>query len=141
MTNNKNKTLMEELTSSSIFLNRVVESTFLHKFSDYVFAQNFYAALCNTVWVDSDNREYRYSWRSAGKFVSSIRRVWFSKKEDYLDYYCSGMKSQYRQDETILVEEGIVTPEISECMEEIGLILIECLDIYEDAYFSDISLC
>ena len=132
---------MEELTSSSIFLNRVVESTFLHKFSDYVFAQNFYAALCNTVWVDSDNREYRFSWRSAGKLVSSIRRTCLSKTENYLDYYCSGMKAEYRQDETILVEEGIVTPEISECMEMIGLILFKSIEIYEDEYFREISLC
>lgn len=55
--------------------------------NDDSFAQNLYASLCNTIWVNkSTNDIYSCSWRYAGSFVANIRDI----GEDYLDFYCSG---------------------------------------------------
>lgn len=118
---------------------KVVEA-FLDKFQDKYFAQNFYAAMCNTEWEDSEHNIFSLSWRSAGGFVSDIRREFFAMDEDYLDYYCSGIKGDSYNDPLVL-EEGIVTEEISQCMESIGLVMISGPEIFDDEYFKDISLC
>ena len=128
--------------AKQLFVQKIEQSPLLNKFSDKTFAQNFYAALCNTVWVDSNNNEFLFSWRGAGTLVSDIRNNFFETYEDYLDYYCSGLKSDYNiQLDSNFVEEGYVTPEVSEFMESLGVFMVDCEDIFDDEYFKEISLC
>ena len=128
--------------AKELFVQKIEQSPLLNKFSDETFAQNFYAALCNTVWVDSNNNEFFFSWRGAGTLVSVIRNNFFETYEDYLDYYCSGLKSDYNsQLDPNFVEEGYVTPEVSEFMESLGVFMVDCEDIFDDEYFKEISLC
>jgi hypothetical protein len=62
---------------------------------DDIFAKNFYASLCNTVWFNKSTQDiYSCSWRYAGGFVAKIRR----KGENYLDFYCSGEEGEYHRD-------------------------------------------
>lgn len=130
------------MTKESLLQKIVLNDDILQKFNSKIFAQNFYAALCNTVWEDSEHSELEFSvsWRSAARFVSNIRWSYFNQDEDYLDYYCSGIKSQNNND-PLLIEEGLVTPEISECMETLGLRMIVGPEIYDEEFFKDISLC
>lgn len=129
--------------AKELFVQKIEQSPLLNKFSDKTFAQNFYAALCNTVWVDSNNNEFFFSWRGAGTLVSDIRNNFFETYEDYLDYYCSGLKSDYNsQLDSNFVEEGLVTQEISECMASIGVIMVSGPELYNNEYFKDLDgLC
>ena len=129
--------------AKQLFVQKIEQSPLLNKFSDKTFAQNFYAALCNTVWVDSNNNEFFFSWRGAGTLVSDIRNNFFETYEDYLDYYCSGLKSDYNsQLDSNFVEEGLVTQEISECMASIGVIMVSGPELYNNEYFKDLDgLC
>ena len=129
--------------AKQLFVQKIEQSPLLNKFSDKTFAQNFYAALCNTVWVDSNNNEFFFSWRGAGTLVSDIRNNFFETYEDYLDYYCSGLKSDYdSQLDSNFVEEGFVTQEISECMASIGVIMVSGPELYNNEYFKDLDgLC
>lgn len=129
--------------AKELFVQKIEQSPLLNKFSDKTFAQNFYAALCNTVWVDSNNNEFFFSWRGAGTLVSDIRNRFFETYEDYLDYYCSGLKSDYdSQLDSNFVEEGLVTQEISECMASIGVIMVSGPELYNNEYFKDLDgLC
>lgn len=128
--------------AKQLFVQKIEQSPLLNKFSDKTFAQNFYAALCNTVWVDSNNNEFLFSWRGAGTLVSDIRNNFFETYEDYLDYYCSGLKSDYNsQLDSNFVEEGFVTPEVSEFMESLGVFMVDCEDNFDNEYFKEISLC
>lgn len=71
---------------------------FKYKMQDINYAINFYRALCNNDIVDTTtNKEYYYSWRSAGALTASLR----FKNENYLDFYCSG-------------DEGLVNDNIRE---------------------------
>jgi hypothetical protein len=128
--------------TKELFVQKIEDSPLLNKFSNYNFSQNFYAALCNTVWVDSNNNEFFFSWRGAGNLVSSIRNRFFETNEDYLDFYCSGIKPDYNsQLDSNFVEEGFVTPEVSEFMESLGVFMVDCEDIFDVEYFREISLC
>ena len=61
---------------------------------DRRYAQNLYAAWCNMQWCKRElwpvlKEEYwSASWRGAGGIVATLR----NKGEDYMDYYCSGMR-------------------------------------------------
>lgn len=137
MENYNNLTQAKEL-----FVQKIEQSPLLNKFSDYNFAQNFYAALCNTNWADRYNNEFFFSWRGAGALVSYIRNRFFETNEDYLDYYCSGLKIDWDIEiDPNFVEEGFVTPEVSEFMESLGVFMVDCEDIFDDEYFREISLC
>jgi len=128
--------------AKELFVQKIEQSPLLNKFSDKTFTQNFYAALCNTVWADSNNNEFFFSWRGAGTLVSSIRNRFFETNEDYLDYYCSGCSSYNIQLDSNFVEEGLVTQEISECMASIGVMMISGSELYDDGYFKDLDgLC
>ena len=93
------------------------------------YAQNIYAALCNTEWqkvrlpdtpenidrvlVDGYPK-WHCSWRSAGGIVADLRG-----EGDYIDWYCSGSSGQWQAaDESTsevtehYVAEGVVTDEI-----------------------------
>jgi hypothetical protein len=56
------------------------------------YAQNIYAALCNTQWQKHElfplikGYLWSCSWRRAGRIASELRG-----EGDYMDYYCSGM--------------------------------------------------
>ena len=86
------------------------------------YAQNLYAALCNMRWQPLDvipilkDEYWSCSWRSAGGMVADFRRS--VTKEDYMDWYCSGIQD-YSSDHADpgfsgggYVPEGIVTDEI-----------------------------
>lgn len=67
----------------------------ISKMENYEYAQAFYAALCNIQWkkVGTDYI-YDCSWRYAGGLVASMRY----KRENYLDFYCSGNEGKVRKD-------------------------------------------
>lgn len=91
------------------------------------YAQNIYAALCNTEWQKvrlSDTPEnidrvltdgypkWHCSWRSAGGIVADLRG-----EGDYIDWYCSGSGGQWVTSDASevtehYVSEGVVTDEI-----------------------------
>lgn len=74
-----------------------------------IYSQNLYAALCNNKFF-YNHEEWTTSWRGAGGIIADIRNGingdW-SNKEDYLDWYCSGMGNAQG-----VVPEGFVTDEI-----------------------------
>jgi hypothetical protein len=115
------------------FIEDVKNSSFAHKFEDYNFAQNFYAALCNTVW-DYKNQDFSVSWRTAGNVVAEIRNSLFNYKEDYMDYYCTGIPSTYdiEKNDDVYIIEGLVTPEISECFCELNMVMVSCQEFIDE---------
>lgn len=59
------------------------------------YAQAFYAAFCNIIWVHRKSKqEFSYSWRASGGLVARIRNM----GEDYIDFYCSGDEGSIRSD-------------------------------------------
>ena len=97
----------------------------MQKVLDDRYAQNLYAALCNTEWQKQEvmpllkNQTWYCSWRSAGGIVADLR-----KDGDYLDWYCSGMgdglgNGDSRGDKGYQ-SEGTVTDEIARDLAAIG---------------------
>lgn len=104
---------------------------------DY-YAQNLYAAMCNMQWQPNElipilkDEVWTVSWRGSGRIISNIRnRLFtqpdgFSKTEDYIDWYCSGIQADYSdeyKDEGYpkgFVAEGFVTDEIKEDLSRLG---------------------
>lgn len=105
------------------------------------YAQNMYCAWSNMQWCKqstwnekagelgaldiSEDRLWGASWRGAGGIVARLR----NQGEDYMDYYCSGIKggASYDMDddneyfaEHKYVSEGDVTDEIREDLAKIG---------------------
>ena len=107
--------LEEDLAGSPMILTKV---------KDDRYAQNLYAALCNTDWQKTDvmpilkDELWSCSWRSAGGIVSRLQR-----KGDYLNWYCSGIWGgdwgEGPVDPTS-VAEGVVTDEIKEDLRQLG---------------------
>jgi hypothetical protein len=101
---------------------------------DKRYAQNLYAAWCNMQWCPRDiipalrqgNEDlWHCTWRTAGGIVADLR----NKGEDYMDYYCSGMRGGLSYDsnedddyfeKTGYVPEGDVTDEIAKDLASIG---------------------
>ena len=94
--------------------------------NDDSYAQNLYAALCNTEWQYQDvwpilqGKTWACSWRTAGGIVADIR-----KDGDYMDWYCSGSMMSHPDDGTgetkiQAVGEGTVTEEIRQDLLAIG---------------------
>ncbi len=87
----------------------------IQKVQNYKYAQALYAALCNNEWLPKDtmqllkNQGYIVSWRYAGGIVARLRGV-----GDYMDFYCSSLGNDD------LVNEGVVTEEIKQDLEQIG---------------------
>ncbi len=93
------------------------------------YAQNIYAALCNNEFVKNDvwpllkDQRWSCSWRYAGGIVADMR-----EQGDYIDWYCSGIRQGYSEDEDPLyatnrfVPEGHVTTEIEEDLLRLGWI-------------------
>ena len=102
-------------------IDRVKNSSFLGRFIDDSFAQNFYAAFCNMEYtVDDIDVVASYSWRSSGGIVAEIRSLVNILNEDYMDWYCSGMCVSGG-----FVSEGTLTKEIESCLRQIGLNIVD----------------
>jgi hypothetical protein len=95
------------------------------------YAQNLYCAWCNMQWCKRDTwpilaeQYWSASWRSAGGIVADLR----NQGEDYMDYYCSGIKGGTSYDpndddelfeELKYVSEGEVTEEILNDLDKLG---------------------
>lgn len=104
--------LASDLLSSETIINKCKHST--------VYSQNLYAAMCNNRFFYGEH-EWTCSWRVAGGIVADIRDLdiedW-TRKEDYMDWYCSGMA-----DKEGYVSEGVVTDEISLDLMKLGWII------------------
>jgi hypothetical protein len=99
--------------------------------TDDRYAQNLYAAMCNIRWQPRDvipilkDEYWSCSWRAAGREVADLR----ARGEDYMDYYCSGIRGGTSYDlvnddkyfeRTGFVSEGEVTEEIEQDLLSIG---------------------
>ena len=111
---------------------------------DRYYAQNLYCAWCNMQWCKRDpenvwpllkEQYWHASWRSSGGIVANLR----NKGEDYLDYYCSGIKGGMSYDakdddeyfaKHRYVSEGEVTEEIAEDLNKLGWFPIPYKDDY-----------
>ena len=91
-----------------------------------IYSQNLYAAMCNNLfykgYLDSGGishlEEWSASWRTAGGIVADIRNTTiedWSQKEDYIDYYCSGMA-----DREGYLSESVVSDEVRQDLLKIG---------------------
>lgn len=96
---------------------------------DRRYAQNLYAAWCNMQWCKRETwpvlaEEYwSASWRAAGGIVADLR----NQGEDYMDYYCSGIREvSYNEednkwwDERGYAAEGEVKEEIANDLDKLG---------------------
>lgn len=98
-----------------------------------IYAQNLYAALCNTVWQRQDpwyilqGKTWSCTWRHAGAIVADIMG-----SGDYLDWYCSGSMTSHPDDDLGTASyktdrgyrtEGDVSDEIRADLMRIGWIL------------------
>jgi hypothetical protein len=89
------------------------------------YAQNIYAALCNTQWQRRDvmpilrDEWWSCSWRSAGGIVADIL-----EQGDYMDWYCSGIGEGLGNGDADgskgYVGEGTVTEEIEADFKKLG---------------------
>jgi hypothetical protein len=90
-----------------------------------IYAQNFYAALCNNAYAPEDvwgilsNIKWDCTWRYAAGLIADIR-----EDESYIDWYCSGTGFQ-GIDFTGFVEESYVTEEVETDINSIGWVLIQ----------------
>jgi hypothetical protein len=104
--------------------------------SSETYAQNLYAAMCNTNWRSKElwptlkEQNWGCSWRYAGGIIADMRQ-----QGDYIDWYCSGIRGGIDfdgdnavYDDKKFVSEGFVTKEIEHDLDRLGWVLIE----YED---------
>jgi hypothetical protein len=97
------------------------------------YAQNLYAALCNTEWQNKalwptlKEQKWGCSWRYAGGIIADMQG-----KGDYIDWYCSGIGGGLGngdEDNTKgYVSEGTVTDEIECDLDRLGWTLSPCKD-------------
>lgn len=107
-----------------------------------VYAQNLYAALCNTdsikndVWPILTEQRWSCSWRYAGGIIADMRQ-----EGDYIDWYCSGIRGDWPTEEELkeytseqlvrleqtklYVGEGVVTDEIRNDLLKLGWIVVD----------------
>ena len=106
------------------------------------YAQNLYAAMCNTDFVKNDvwpiltEKRWSCSWRYAGGIIADMRQ-----EGDYIDWYCSGIRNGISDEEygdltkeeqerylyvkNNFVGESVVTDEIREDLLKLGWIVIQ----------------
>lgn len=108
------------------------------------YAQNLYAAMCNTDFVKNDvwpllkEERWSCSWRHAGGIIADMQC-----KGDYIDWYCSGIRGDKKVltneefqaltdeqkrhyiDSESYVGEGYVTDEIREDLLKLGWIVLD----------------
>jgi hypothetical protein len=95
--------------------------------SSDTYAQNLYAAMCNTEWQKHEvlpilkDQTWSCTWRYAGGIVADMRG-----QGDYIDWYCSGIRDisleqeNKELDQKNFVAEGHVTEEIADDLYSIG---------------------
>jgi len=120
----KRQDLVEDIRNSPEIMAKI-------RAEDRYYAQNLYAAWCNMQWCKRElwpvlKEEYwTASWRRAGGIVADLR----NEGEDYIDYYCSGMRGGLSFDgkeddeyfdRTRFQSEGVVTDEILNDLDRIG---------------------
>lgn len=98
--------------------------------SSDTYAQNLYAAMCNTdftkneVWPILQEDNWSCSWRYAGGIIADMRG-----EGDYIDWYCSGIGSGLGNGDIDgskhYVGEGIVTDEIRDDLLKLGWLVRE----------------
>lgn len=97
---------------------------FQTKCNEDSYAQNLYAALCNNEFIKNEvvpiltEEIWTCSWRHAGGIISDIR-----EQGDYMDWYCSGIRSDNDNDLINHVAEGVVTDEIKKDLFDLGWIV------------------
>lgn len=108
------------------------------------YAQNLYAAMCNTDFIKNDvwpilkEQRWSCSWRHAGGIVADMKG-----EGDYIDWYCSGIRGgktvltndefqelteeqkKHYLDSEFFVGEGYVTDEIREDLLKLGWIVLD----------------
>lgn len=97
------------------------------------YAQNLYAALCNTRWQKREilpilkDEYWSCTWRSAGGIIADIQG-----KGDYIDWYCSGIGDGLGNGDSDgvkgYVSEGTVTDEIENDLYVLGWVHSEWPD-------------
>jgi hypothetical protein len=131
------KNFPDQMSSDTEPVNPSLESDLLN--TDWIltkararqdYAQNVYAALCNTKWQKLEileilkDQTWSCSWRHAGGIVSDMRQ-----EGDYIDWYCSGMGGIADYDAAAaekfmkqhkFVPEGAVTDEIAADFRQMG---------------------
>lgn len=119
-----NYDLVEDIRNSQEMMAKI-------RSDDRRYAQNLYAAWCNMQWCKREmwpvlKEEYwSASWRGAGRIVADLR----NKGEDYMDYYCSGMRGGLSFDgkdddayfeRTGYASESEVKEEIAQDLDKLG---------------------
>ena len=92
------------------------------------YAQNLYAAMCNNGFIRLEvipvlkGEEWSCSWRYAGGIIADMQQ-----KGDYIDWYCSGIRNDYDDEEAgklwdgrNYVGEGCITDEIRNDLQRLG---------------------
>ena len=114
-----NRDLFEDMENSLWFKEKIKEDRY---------AQNVYAALCNTqwqaqeVWTILKEELWQTSWRGAGGIVADLRE----SEETYMDWYCSGIGSDdigyglTGRTGKGFVSESVITDEIAEDFARLG---------------------
>jgi hypothetical protein len=114
--------LSDDITNDPVVVGKIIH--------DRIYAQNLYAALCNIIWyketeflpVLTGNNEWSCSWRWAGGFVAGLGK----RDEDYLDYYCSGIRDADHDGDEMgdegrtFANEGQVKEEIENDLKRLG---------------------
>jgi hypothetical protein len=96
------------------------------------YAQNLYAAMCNTEWQKREvmlilkNETWSCTWRYAGGIVADMRG-----EGDYIDWYCSGIGDGLGNGDTTgtkgYAPEGTVTETIADDLYQLGWVCKEQL--------------
>ena len=94
------------------------------------YAQNLYAAMCNTDWQKREvlpilkDQTWSCTWRYAGGIIADMRG-----SGDYIDWYCSGIGDGLGNGDSDgvkdYVSEGIVTEEIADDLYKLGWVCKE----------------
>ena len=93
--------------------------------NSWPYAQNLYAAMCNTDFQKRDvmpilqDQTWSCSWRSAGGIIADMRQ-----QGDYIDWYCSGIREPDMPD-IGFVAESVVTEEIEQDLLKLGWNVIQ----------------
>lgn len=94
--------------------------------NDDSYAQNLYAALCNSSWRSKElwptlkEQNWSCSWRYAGGIIADMQQ-----KGDYIDWYCSGIRHEDDTEQDKYVPEGFVAKEIEDDLDKLGWVLVE----------------